>query len=311
MPPGIGASGFAGLALEATPGTYVAPTKFFPMTEESLQYQQENDYRRPIRQSADVIGAVLGNAHIEGDVTMEALSDVVPYFLDAARGNLVKTGVGPFTYTFTPNAVAIPNKTLSLTVVRNGSVFGYTGCIVAGYNFSIEDTGKLMFKVSVLGLDEAAQSLPTATWGTSVPFGAGMYNFQIPTASQIFDADTFELDVNDNADAQYRLKNTGRGAQFVAFGEREANIKTERDFITRTEYDAFKAGTVTTITFQAIQDVNNEIDIVGNVGIRDTYEVNLGGQGDLLRASIQYNLMANASGVPHTIVVKTPETFTP
>lgn len=308
---GTGASGIMGIALETVIGSYTAPTKYVPFMSESIKTGQDNQYRRPIRQSADVIGTVAGNQHFDGDIEMEALPDCVPYFLNVARLTLVKTGTTPKIYTGTPTANGVATKTMSITIVRNGIVFGYTGCSVGSFAFNVGDDGKLMFKPSIVALSEAAQTSPTPVWPTSVPFGAGMYDFEIPTGSQILDADTVEFTVNDNAEAQYRMKNTGRGPSFVKFGEREVTLKTERDFKNRTEYDAFKAATSQGITFKAIQDSNNEIDFVMNVGITNSYEVNLGGQADLLRAAVEYNGNANAGGTSYSIVVKTTEDFTP
>jgi hypothetical protein len=310
MPPGISAATIAGLALETTSGTYLAPTKFFPMVSESLNYTQDTQWRKVLRGQVDPFGAIPGNAHTEGDFSLEALDDVVPYFLDAARGTLVKSGTGPFVYTFTPNANAIPAKTLSLTVVRNGIVFGYTGVVVGSYTFTVNN-GELMFNCSLVGADEAVQSAPTPTWPTSVPYATGMYSFEIPTATPVTDADTFEFQVDDNATPQYRLRSGGfRGATFVSFGDRSSSIKTERDFVTRTEYDAYKALTSQALKFSA---VNGTASIVINAttAIKDTYQVNEGGPGDLVRAGLSYNLVANAAGVPFTIVITTPETFTP
>jgi hypothetical protein len=311
MPPGISAATVAGLALETTSGTYLAPTKFFPLVSESLNYQQDTQWRKVLRGQVDVFGAIQGNAHTEGDISIEALDDVVPYFLDAARLTVVKTGAGaPFTYTCTPNANAIPNKTLSLTIVRNGIVFAYTGVVVSSYTFTLNN-GTLMFNASLVGADEAVQSSPTPTWPTSVPYGTGMYTFEIPTATAITDADTFEFQVDDNASPQYRLRSGGfRGATFVAFGERSSAIKTERDFTSRTEYDAYKALTAQAIKFAAVNGAAS-ITVNATTAIKDTYQVNEGGPGDLVRAGVSYTLAANASGVPFTIVVVTPETFTP
>jgi len=125
--PGSPAGAFPQSNTAATPGVYAAPTKFFPFNSESLASTQETVFRRPIRQSADIIGAVPGFFHVEGDVEMEALEDVLVYFLYASRTLFVKTGTAPnFTYTITPTAAGIPNKTLSLTMVRNNIVFGFT-----------------------------------------------------------------------------------------------------------------------------------------------------------------------------------------
>jgi hypothetical protein len=276
MPAGISAATIAGLALETVSGTYTAPTKFFPLVSESLNYQQDTQWRKVLRGQVDAFGAIPGNAHTEGDISIEALDDVVPYFLDAARGALVATGAGPKTYTFTPNANAIPAKTLSLTIVRNGIVFGYTGVVVSSYTFTLNN-GTLMFNASLVGADEAVQSSPTAVWPTSVPYGTGMYSFEIPSGTPVTDADSFEFQVDDNASPQYRLRSGGfRGATFVAFGDRSSSIKTERDFVARTEYDAYKALTAQAIKFAAVNGTAS-ITINATTAIKDTYTVNEGG----------------------------------
>jgi hypothetical protein len=306
MAVGIGASGIAGIAFEVTPGTYVAPTKFFPFNSETITVPQETVWRRPIRQSADIIGAVAGNYHPEGDVELEALEDVVIYFLYASRTAIVKSGASNFTYTVTPTAAAIPARTLSLTLVRNGIVFGFTGMVTSNFAFGVAD-GLLTFKTSLLGRDESVQSLPTATWPTSVPFGAGMYSIEIPTATPVLDTDTFEWTVEDNGQANFRLKSTGRGAQFINYGERSSTITLERDFESRADFDAFKAVTAQSITISATKGANNSISLLAPVAIKDTYEVGLSGQGDLVRAAIAYNNVIDGTGKSWQIVVKTQE----
>lgn len=308
--PGTGAQGFLGVAIETTSGTYVAPTKFVPIESESLKYVQETDWRRPIRASADIVGAVDGNVHVEGDISMEAFEDVVAMMLRAGRNTYTKTGTTPnFTYDIVGNANAVPNKTLSITVVRNGITFGYTGCVIPSFTFTI-DNGKLKFNPTILGRDEATQTLPTATWTTgtqATPFGAGKYQIQIPTASQVFDADGFEFSVDDSGEPQYRLKDTSRGAQFISFGERSVTMSIERDFEDRTDYDAFKALTAQSITLTATKGANNSISLIVPAAIKDTYEVGLGGQGDLTRAQVNYNGVLDATGNAYKITVKTQE----
>jgi hypothetical protein len=264
-------------------------------------------WRRPIRKSADIIGAVAGDAHIEGDIEMEALEDVVIYFLYASRTSIAKSGSTNYQYIVTPTPAALPQRTLSITVERNtGVVFGYVGCVVSQYKFTISD-GLLMFSASIVGRDEASQSTPVPTFTTTVPFGAGQYSVEIPTATQVFDADTFEWTCNDNAEPQYRLKNTGRGAQFIKYGERNMGLTCERDFDTRADYDAFKALTSQTITITASKGANNSISLLNAVGIKDTYEVGLSGQGDLVRANIAYQFPIDGSGNSYQITLKTQE----
>ena len=306
MPPGIGASGVMGLAVETVPGTYVAPTVFFPFNSETLQYMQETNWRRPIRNSASIIGAVPGNVHTEGEITMEALSDIVPWFLLAARTDVVEddTDAPVFEYEFTPSPRAVPAKTLSLTVVRNGIVFGYTGIVVAGFTFSI-DNGLLNFNVNVLGSDEAVQSNPSPTWPTTTPFGAGQYSIEMPTATPITDMDSFSWQTEDNGEPQYRLRGGGeRGAKFIKFGEHNSTLTAERDFESRTDYDAFKALTAQSLTLTATKGPDEFIELELTAAIKDTYAVNLSGQGDLVRGSVSYQAVADSAGIDYKIMVR-------
>lgn len=294
-----------------TPGTYVAPAKYFPFNSESIVTTQETVFRRPIRQSADIIGSVAGNYYCEGELNLESLEDVVLYFLWASRTAIVRSGSAPnFTYTITPTAAAVPNKTFSLTVVRNGIVFGYTGMCLSSFTFGVED-GLLTFSTNVIGRDEAVQSNPTPTWPTTAPFGAGTYSIEVPTATQVFDTDTFEFTVEDNGEAQFRLKNTGRGAQFIKYGERNSTLTLVRDFESRADYDAFKAVTSQSITLTMSKGVNNQIVLLAPVAIKDTYEVGLSGQGDLVRAQISYQNVIDGTGKSWQITIKTQEEIIP
>lgn len=304
--PGVPVGAFPTVNTAASPGVYAPPVKYIPFMSESLTSVQSTIWRRPIRESADIIGAVPGNFNVEGDISIEGMEDCILYFLYASRNSVVKTGTTNYSYVFTPTANAIPARTMSITVVRNGIVFGFTGVVVGSQTFTVED-GILMYNISCIGRDEAVQSVPTPTWPTTVPFGAGQYSVEIPTASPVLDTDTFEFAVDDSAEAQFRLKSTGRGAQFIKYGERSVTISLERDFESRTDFDAFKALTSQDISIVASKGVNNKITLNTPVTIKDTYEVQNSGQGDLVRASIAYNAVINASGVSYTITVLSQE----
>lgn len=308
MAPGIGAAGILGVALETTSGTYLAPTKFIPFESESLNYVQDTIQRRPIRQSADIVGLIPGNLHMEGDIGFEALTDVVAILCHAARHTVVKTGVGPYTYVFTPNANAIPSKTLSLTVVRNGIVFAFTGCVISSWTLTTDDS-VLKFNCSFMGRDEAVQSAPTPTWPTTTPYGPGTYGIEIPTSTQVFDTDTFEFSVDHNAEAQFRLKSGGaRGAQFINYGENDVSLSVERDFDTRTEYDAYKALTSQSVTIKMIKTAAaEEMTLLVPASVKESYEVAMPGQGDLVRASVGYKGVLDATGKSYSLTVITAE----
>lgn len=303
--PDIGAQGVLGLALETVAGTFLAPTKFVPFESESLNVNHDVVWRRPIRNTPGLVGAVAGNIYVEGEIQLEALSDVVPYFLHASRCSVVKTGTGPYTYTYTPAANATPAKTMSIAVRRSSSeVFGFSGCVVSSFTFTVEDNGIMKFKAAIVGQDEAtAAALSGITWPTTTPFGAGQYSLQIPTATQIFDADGFEFSSEDNAEPQFRMKSSGRGASWIKFGESSATMKLNRDFTTRTDFDGFKALTSQSITLAASKGASESITILAPVSIKESYEINLGGQGDAVRAAISYQCAIDGTGKHYQVTV--------
>ncbi len=306
--PAIGASGILGIAPETVSGTYVAPTKYFPFDSESLKWSQENQERRAIRNTPSLIGMIRGNGSVAGDITLDCTPDMLAHFLMASRYSVVKTGASaPFTYAFTPAAVAVPTKTISITVKRGNETSGYTGCVVGGFSLTT-DNGALKVTLNILGNSEATQTNPTPTWPTTLPFGAGMYTLEIPTGTAVKDSDSFEFAVEDGAEAQFRLQNT-LGAAFIKFGENSATLKVERDFETRAELDQYKAMTSKSISFKAVQGAD-EISIVAPVAFIQSYDYNLSSVGDLVRASVEYALAINASGVNNTLTVKTAENIT-
>src|SRR5262245_51808726 len=161
MPRNIGAVGICGVAFETTYGTFVPSTKWFPILSETLSYKQNTHWRRPIRALADVLGAVHGGTWVDGDITFEVTEDVLVYFLYVSRNTVAKTGTASpgFTYTTTPvhqgAAPVVGSKVgMSIAIVRNAENFGYSGCIVTGMEFTIED-GVLNCKVSFVGSKEA------------------------------------------------------------------------------------------------------------------------------------------------------------
>jgi hypothetical protein len=311
MPYGMGAGGLVGVAFETVSGTYTAPTKFVPVLSESLELKEQNNYRTPIRQSAARIGVVPGDFSVEGTVTMEATEDCCLYFTEASRATGVKTGTTPnFVYTYTPNSAAVPNKTLSITVVRNGIIFGYVGCVVGKSTFTVNNN-ILEFSADIFGLTDASPS-PTLVpvWPTSVPYGPGSWTIQIPTPTQVFDLDTFSFEIDDAGQENFRLKNT-RGAQFASFGERSCQMTATRDFLDATDYTSFKNVSGQHVMVLASNGANNSIQFDLYNAIKDVYQVPLSGVGDLIRASITYQTVLDGTGNEYQVVYKTQEVITP
>jgi hypothetical protein len=312
MTVGTGASGFLGIAPETTAGTYVAPTKYMLLRGEDFQYNEERISRRPLRGIADVSGHVAGNFTVGGTYSIEVTADQLPHILRASRATCVKTGAGPYEYVWTPSHVAIPAKTLSVTIVRNGVAFGYVGCVVSAQSYTV-DGGLLVATLTFLGTDEANQSVPSPSYITADPYGPGLYDIQVPTASTVTDTDTFTFTVDDAAEAQFRLRNTSRGAAFNKYGERSVSLMLERDFESRTDYDAFKALTAQGITINVQRNATTDrVKFLVPAAIKTAYPISgLSGQADLIRASITYEGTYHAgTSKSYEITINTTENVT-
>src|SRR5213595_1404709 len=93
------------MAEETTWGTRITPTVFLPFTQESISqnigYLQSNAYRTgrimpTVRRKSKSV--------IAGDIEMEAAPQGLNLLMKYMIGNLVTTGAGPYTHTYTPTA---------------------------------------------------------------------------------------------------------------------------------------------------------------------------------------------------------------
>ncbi len=326
MPAGLGGGGKVGIAFETVMGTYVAPSVFVPVLSESLMYTEEKYKSEQIRQQTIHSDVKPAPYHVEGSVEMEVDVQNLPYWLYASRHNITKTGaVAPFTYKFTPGnqgsastaASGAVARSASITVVRNNVVFGYVGCVVGSFEFTISDEGILMATMEVLGMGEAEESAPSPTWLAPQLYGADASNVYLAASATTptfttndvnFDGFTFRA--NYNAEAQNRIR-SDRQASYISFGITEAEVESELDFIDRTDYDNMVNNAFRAIKLEATNDgglfsaATHGVKLQGNRVSFDTYEVNLEGMGDLIMAGFTGSMVGIAGGDAYQIEVKT------
>lgn len=325
MPAGLGGGGKVGIAFETTMGTYAAPTIFVPIENESLIYREEKYYSKQIRQQTITSDVKPGYYHVEGDVAMEADPTNLPYWLYASRHNITKTGTGPYVYKFVPSSAgsastaagATTPKTLSITVVRNDVVFGYTGCVVGSFEFMIEDA-VLKCTMTVLGLAEAEEATPSPTWSAADLLGADAHRVYLAAsaASPTFGAvdnnfNGFTFRANYNAEAQNRIR-ADRQASYISFGETEAEIESELDFLDRTDYDNFVNNVQRAIKLESTNGgadfaaATSGVKLQGNRVSYDAYDVSLEGMDELIMAGFTGRMVGIAAGDAYQIEVKSP-----
>lgn len=329
MPAGLGGSGYLAIVHETTMGTYLPPstagTLFVPILDESLQYTEDKYYSEQIRQAVIESEQKQSYYHVEGDITMEVDTAFLPYFLYCSRFTPTKTGAAsPWTYKFVPSTAGSATtaagtgtrKTASMTVVRNGIGFGYGGCVIGGWEFSIED-GVLRVTMNVLGLSEATPGgLGTPAWVAAKLLGADAHQVSVdaagtaPTfASPATNFNGYTVNINHNAEAQNRIRRD-RSASYISYGKTEATLETELDFESKVEYDNYKASTKAAYRLESIGDGAayaasvDAMRIDFNRASYDAYELGLGGMDELIMASVTARALGIAGGDALSIEVK-------
>jgi hypothetical protein len=297
---GLGGGGAIGIKPETVFGTYEDPTIWVPILSESFRYVESRYFSPQLRQQVMVSDVKQGYYHIEGEIRMEVDTTFLPYFLYASRHTVTKTGTGPYVYKAVPNkmaAVASPAKTLSIAAIRNDILFGYAGCVVGQYEFTIED-GVLILAMNVLGLSENTPTGPyTPSWSNPDLLGADAHAVFVasdygvtPTfAAASNDFNGITMTINHNADAQNRIRKQ-RSASYIAFHETEIGFNTELDFTSKTEYNNFIGTTQRGMKLESTQGAVDYATATDGVKLQlnrfayETYDVDLPALGDIVMA---------------------------
>ena len=306
MAVGIGATTVLGLAVESSRGTYVAPTKFIPIRSESLTVSQNITYRRNIKGTADPDMPLAGNLTISGDIEFECYPDALPYFFKAMRTSEAKTNPSYYQYVYTPTSGALSTSSLSFYIERNGVRFAYAGCTITAISFTIND-GILVGTATVQALSEATQSAASESYSMNTPFSTGDYTVYVPNSSSITDVDNFTFGIEEGGEVNHRLNGSQNPAS-ITLGERTVSCSMDRDFDSRSDYDNFKTATNTSLKILA--DVSGagtrQLQLEVPQTTMESYEVNIGGVGELVRASVNYTgSYVSAATAAYTVTIRT------
>lgn len=323
---GLGGGGAIGIAIETTMGTFVAPTVWVPIISEEFRYVENRYFSPQLRQQVMVSDVKQGFYHIEGTINFEVDTHFLPYFLYASRHTVTKTGAGPYVYKAVPNhmaSVQAPAKTLSITAIRNDILFGYAGCVVGQYEFTIED-GVLRCAMNMLGLSESDPAGPlTPTWVDPDLLGADAHAIFVasdygaaPTfAGASTDFNGITLTINHNPTAENRIRKD-RAASYIAFHETEIGFSTELDFINQTEYLNFVSTLQRGIKLESTQGAVTYAAATDGVKVQlnrfayETYDVDLPGLGDIVMAGATGRGLAVSGGDAYELHCKSATNIT-
>jgi len=312
----VAGGGHIGLALETSHGTYKAPEKFAAVYSESVQEIRTDSYRVPMVGRAVASGKNPGRQHVAGDLTMEALPEVMAYFLLASRwgANVQKTGASaPFTYSATNSSVVhLKDNSRSLTLVadRAGVGFAYLGCQVVQTVINFGDGGVPMVTYSIIGQRQTEDYTPGAVvLPTELPFSVDETAIAIAGTSPRgdIDAESTSFTLNDNGEPKFNLTGEDR-ADYVKFGEFIGESSYEIDFEDKADYAIWKARTAQEIILHCEKAANQIFDLEFHGAMYDTFEVSLSGIGDQVRASASARAVHNvAAGFAATLAITTDE----
>ena len=333
MPAGIGGGGYVLIGLESVNGTMVPPgdagVVAVPILSESLKYTSEPYVSPQLRLQTIASDVKPGYYHVEGDIEMEVDPRYLPYFLHCTR-HTIAFAAGVFTYapssagSSSTAASGLVQRTMTIHISRNNQMFGYAGCTMGGYEFSLDtDEGVLKVTFNVLGLSETVSGAPgTPTFVAPNLFGADAHAVFVAASATAptfgaasIDYNGFTFRAEFGAEPQNRIRQD-RSASYISYGETVANVETELDFMDRTEYNAFVATTQKAVqllsanggaTFAAS---TSAVEITANRMFYETYDLGLEGIGDLIMAGVTGRVIGIAGGDAYKIRVKSPTTIT-
>lgn len=330
---GLGGLNSVFVCLESVYGTYEDPGTgtgvWVPILDENLHYAETKYYSPQIREQTIASDVKQSFYHVEGDIHMEVDAHYLPYFLYASRHTITKTGTGPYTYKAVPSnfGSAYPAgaaRGLSITVDRNGNGFGYGGCVVGQWVFTINN-GILEVTMSMVGLSEQLPaSLGTTSWIDPSLFGADASSIYLDAsgtapafATRDNNFDGFTATINYNAEAMNRIR-PDRQATFVKYGETDATFDTTLDFLDRTEYDDMVASTTRAMRLESCKPGGAGTFAAATEAFRldynrfsyDTYEVDTPAMGDLVSAKVTGKAIGIAGGDAFAITCKSSANVT-
>lgn len=179
MPLKSGLAAQLGVKAESTWGTFVAPTRFYPLISESLTEEIDRIESEGIVTGLRVLNSAqwaAGNVDVGGDIQTELYQQGMGALLKACFGAVSTTGAGPYAHTFTPGDLTDDHLSVQVgkpDVAGTVQPFSFSGMKVTDWELSMEAGGLVTLSSSLVGKQLAtSESLATASFGTgaATPF---------------------------------------------------------------------------------------------------------------------------------------------
>lgn len=243
-PSGLG--GQFGYKRETTPGTAVVVDQFLPVNSVSIKSQIERLDSQGIRAGRLVTAAWKpGHQEVSGTVEMELWNADIAALIFGMFGNVVTTGTGPYTHTYTPVDLTGKATTMQAGLPDIGGIvraFTWSGCKINQWTLSAEVDAIAMLELDVVGMTETtATALATASYDAVLaPFVFTQANLTI--AGSAVPVKSAEIVGSTGLTDRYRL-NSATSKEYLQNDFREYTGTATADFENLTQYNRFINGT--------------------------------------------------------------------
>jgi hypothetical protein len=185
----IGSGSIAGLATEVTYGTYVASSRWCPFTSSSLNAQEKLESPGHLFPSSVQVGHTIGRDLVHVGTEVGGDLEIVPTYdhesfsvllRHAFAAEPVKTGTGPYTYTYElgSSRPGLSVQQLDGTDAADTDLARrFTGCVCTSWEFSLSAGGFAKFKSSWIAQNvtdpQALAGTPAVANGEEIVAGQG------------------------------------------------------------------------------------------------------------------------------------------
>lgn len=236
----LGALGYVGYGVETSEGTFVAPTKFLPVT--SFSFEDSNDFMVPdqIRHSRDRYIAMAAPYPVSGTMEMELIpTDIATLLKSAFTATVNSSGYagGGYQHVFTPASaldfLTFEGSAADTLIMRYSGVRVNTLEIKAAFGEIVTAT----FGLEGLGrTKQGGASSPSFTNVT--PFNFSGVDIKVDGGTPLGTVKDFTFGINNNLTRIGTLRKT-RSWRRMALGMREVSLALTIDFTDTVEYDRF------------------------------------------------------------------------
>lgn len=236
-----------GVKAETTWGTFVAPTRFYPLLSESLTEEIDRLESEGIIAGRRILASeqwAAGNVDVGGDIKTELYQQGMGALLKACFGAVSTSGSGPYTHTLTPGDLTDDHLSIQVgkpDVAGTVQPFSFYGMKVTDWELSIDAGGLVMLTTSVVGKQLAtSDSLATASFGAG---SATPFTFKHASASIAGGAANVKkltIKGSNGLDTDRRFIGSEYRAEPLEADLREYSGSVDLEFESLTQYNRFR-----------------------------------------------------------------------